>query len=176
VTLDRGLLALDLSLTATGWASPAGCGVLVPPTDRDRGLPRVAWLRDSVLGLAGGAEVVAIEGLAFGARGRAMLDLAGLGCVVRLALAEVAVPFADIPPSVLKKFATGHGNAPKPAMLAAAIRRLGYEGHDGNEADALWLLQAALTHYDLPGAVALPQGQREALTVVSWPPIGGRVP
>jgi crossover junction endodeoxyribonuclease RuvC len=172
------LLALDLSLSATGWAAratPGGYGVLVPPAGQDRGLPRLAWLRDAVLELAGGAEIVAIEGLAFGARGRAMLDLAGLGWVVRLALAEAGIRFADVPPAVLKKFATGHGNAPKPALLAAAIRRLGYEGHQADEVDALWLLQAALIHYDLPGAVALPQDQRAALAVVSWPAIGGRV-
>jgi Holliday junction resolvasome RuvABC endonuclease subunit len=169
------VLAIDLSLTATGWAVPSGYGVLTPPPGRDRGLPRLSWIRDAVLSLAAGVELVVIEGLAFGARGRAMLDLAGLGWVVRLGLAEAGVRYVDVPPAVLKKLATGKGNAPKPAMLAAAIRRLGYAGHQADEVDALWLLQAALTHYDLPGAVALPQGQREALAVLSWPPTGGRV-
>ena len=169
------VLALDLSLTASGWATQGGYGVLTPPAGRARGLPRVSWIRDAVLALAAGAEVVAVEGLAFGARGQAMLDLAGLGWVVRLALAEAGVRFVDIPPSTLKKFATGKGNAAKPEMLAAAIRRLGYEGHQADEVDALWLLQAALTHYDLPGAVGLPQAQRAALDAVSWPSIGARV-
>jgi Holliday junction resolvasome RuvABC endonuclease subunit len=169
------VLALDLSLTATGWATPSGYGVLTPPAGRERGLPRVSWIRDAVLSLAAGVDVVVIEGLAFGARGQAMLDLAGLGWVVRLGLAEAGVRYVDVPPAVLKKFATGKGNAPKPAMLAAAIRRLGYAGYQADEVDALWLLHAALTHYDLPGAVALPQDQREALAVVSWPPIGLRV-
>lgn len=163
------VLALDLSLTRTGWASPGRCGVLVPPKGCDRGLPQLAWIRDQVLEHAAEAGVVVIEGLAFGAQGRAVLDLAGLGAVVRLALLEAGLLFADVPPSVLKKFATGKGNAPKEAMLAAAIRRLDYAGHDGNEADALWLLQACLTHYGLPGAVALPQVQRDALAVVPWP-------
>lgn len=169
------VLALDLSLTRTGWAAPGRCGVLVPPKERDRGLLRLAWIRDAVLALVPTAGVVVVEGLAFGAQGRAVLDLAGLGAVVRLALSEAGVPFADVPPSVFKKFATGRGNAPKDEMLAAAIRRLDYAGHDGNEADALWLLQAGLTRYALPGAVALPQTQREALAAVSWPPLPGEV-
>lgn len=40
----------------------------------------------------------------------------------------------------IKKFATGKGNANKPAMIKAAKDKLGYLGDDDNEADALWLL------------------------------------
>lgn len=41
----------------------------------------------------------------------------------------------------IKKFATGKGNSGKPAMIEAAQERLGYEGNDDNEADALWILE-----------------------------------
>lgn len=166
------LLALDLSLRCSGWASSTECGTLVPPKGRDRGLPRLAWIRDEVLAKAVPCSLVIVEGLAFGAQGRAMLDLAGLAAVIRLALFESGTPFVDVPPSVLKKFATGKGNAKKDEVLAAAIRRLSYAGHDGNEADALWLLHAGLCHYDLPRAVDVPRAQRESLAVIPWPKRG----
>lgn len=43
----------------------------------------------------------------------------------------------------IKKFATGKGTAGKPVMIKAAKTKLGYEGNDDNEADALWLLKLA---------------------------------
>lgn len=43
----------------------------------------------------------------------------------------------------IKKYATGKGNAGKPMMIKAAQEKLGYEGNDDNEADALWLLELA---------------------------------
>ena len=43
----------------------------------------------------------------------------------------------------IKKFATGKGNANKLAMINAAKLKLGYQGEDDNEADALWLLYYA---------------------------------
>jgi len=46
--------------------------------------------------------------------------------------------------SQIKKHATGNGRATKPQMIAAA-RRLGWRPADDNEADALWLLDFAVT-------------------------------
>lgn len=39
----------------------------------------------------------------------------------------------------IKKFATGNGNAGKPAMILAAKSKYNYEGNDDNEADAIHL-------------------------------------
>jgi Holliday junction resolvasome RuvABC endonuclease subunit len=39
----------------------------------------------------------------------------------------------------IKKFATGKGNAGKPAMIQAAKDKYGYTGNDDNEADAIHL-------------------------------------
>ena len=47
----------------------------------------------------------------------------------------------------IKKFATGKGNAGKPLMIAAAKEKLGYQGEDDNEADALWILELAKNDY-----------------------------
>ena len=64
--------------------------------------------------------------------------------------------------STLKTHATGKGGAGKPQVLAEAIRRLDYQGHNHNEADALWLadMGARLHGYDRP---ALPAAHLKAL-------------
>jgi len=61
---------------------------------------------------------------------------------------------AAVHTATLKKFATGHGNAKKPEMIAAAQARFGYPVADDNEADALWLLAYAETVILPPLAVA----------------------
>lgn len=57
------------------------------------------------------------------------------------------VPYQGIHWATIKRHATGKGNANKEAMIAAARERLGYEGQSDDEADALWLLDFALTTY-----------------------------
>lgn len=55
------------------------------------------------------------------------------------------VPYAGVPVGTVKKHATGKGNANKAAMIEAAQNAFGPEVTDDNEADALWILDWALT-------------------------------
>lgn len=50
------------------------------------------------------------------------------------------IPYQGVPVGTIKKHATGKGNAPKEAMIAAA-RSWGFTPADDNEADALALLK-----------------------------------
>lgn len=167
------VLALDLSLTAIGWAERYGgiqmSGSFAP---RYRGVERLAdvaeWL-DGRLGVPGMYGMVVLEGYSFASKGRAVVSMGELGGVVRLWLYDHAQPFAEIPPSCRAKLATGKGNASKDAVLVEAVKRLAYPGSDHNEADALWLLQAALHHYQLPGRVELPKAHLDGLTKIVWP-------
>lgn len=165
------IISLDLSLARTGYALPSRVGLLVPPKAADRGVRRLAWFRLQVRSLVmeTHADLVAIEGYSFGTPAGSSHShaLGELGGVVRLELHDLKVPFVEIAPSSLKKYACGKGNAKKMDVLAAAIRRLGYAGSDDNEADALWLRHMALDHYGL-GIVELPQVHREALEKVIW--------
>ncbi len=169
------LAALDLSLTATGWARDGAVGVISPPGRVGKGTARLAWLRETLLERVDGADLVVIEGYSFHSRGRGTIARAELGGVIRLALHDRRIPWVEVSPSSLKRYATGKGNSPKEAVLASAIRRLGYPGHSDDEADALWLLAMARDHYGLPGAPAMPKAHREALEGVDWPevPVGG---
>jgi crossover junction endodeoxyribonuclease RuvC len=175
------ITAFDLSLTHTGWAtwdsltSARGFGSIRP---KETGMARLDCIRREVLAIAAGAELVVLEGYSYGSKGAAVVSLGELGGVIRLSLwgtrrsvmASPPPPYIDVPPSVVKKLATGKGNAPKEAVLAEAIRRLGYAGSDHNEADALWLLEAVLQAYG-ESAVKLPQVHLAALEAVRWPQI-----
>jgi Holliday junction resolvasome RuvABC endonuclease subunit len=161
------IVAFNLSLTCTGWADASGCGVLVPPTRCNRGIPRLLWIRSAILERAAGAALVVLEGYSFASRGRAIISLGELGGVVRCALADSGVAWVDVPPSCRAMFATGKGNASKEQVLAEAIRKLGYQGHSNDEADALWLREMARAHY-APGA-PLSEKKRAALSKIDWP-------
>lgn len=159
------VLALDLSLTSTGYAAIDEVGTF---TTRLRGVDRLARLRDQVLQLAGSrTRLAAIEGYAFG-RPQGMAALGELGGVIRVALAEEGIAIVDVPPSSLKKYATGKGNADKQLVLTEAVRRLGYAGSSNDEADALWLY--TMTCDALCGTTpVVPALNRTALDGVEWP-------
>lgn len=163
------MIAFDLSLTATGYAIPDTVGLLKPP--ELQGVERLLWIRDNVLHLSRGEKLVIVEGYSFGSGNRAH-NMGELGGVVRVALYEAKHAVVVIPPSSRAKYATGKGNAPKEQVLAEAIRRLGYKGHDHNEADAMWLLAMACDHYDAPCRVTVPSGHRAAVKAITWPVIG----
>lgn len=160
------VLALDLSLTATGIAHCDGTVDTWRTTAT--GHERLAILRDRITALLwADIDVVAIEGYAYG-RVNKMADIGEWGGVARLALRDAGQTYVVIPPSNLKQYATGKGNASKAEVLVAAVTRLGYQGHDDNQADALWLRQMTLDAYGHAG-LAMPQTHRGALDKLTWP-------
>lgn len=160
----EAIIGLDLSLTATGVATARGPECWSPKLT---GMARLQMIRELVLTVVGetSAELVVIEGYSPGSKfGR---ESAGeLGGIVRLALWEAGVAYLDVAPTRLKKFATGKGTADKFQMLAAAIHKLGYLGHNHNEADALWLRQMALVAY---GHVNACKTTTARAAEVAWP-------
>jgi len=54
------------------------------------------------------------------------------------------IPYQGVPVGTIKRFITGRGNASKAEVLAA-VRQLGYQPVDDNEADALALLHWAIS-------------------------------
>lgn len=161
------VIAFDLSLTCCGWASTDGHSGTFKP--KGKGARRLDDAACEVMAVADMHDLVLIEGYAFGARGRAVFSIGELGGVVRLELFRGCLPVVDIPPSNLKKFATGKGNASKDLVLVEAVKRLGYEGASNDEADALWMLNMARVHYGLDGAPSLPKSHLAALEKIAWP-------
>ena len=160
-------MALTPSLTGTGIAGTDGTLRTIRP-GKLRGVPRLVHIRDAVALEVVGFAMVVIEGYSYGSKGRALFDIGELGGVLRVLFYELGLVVVEVPPSNLKQFATGKGNAGKEEVMAAAIRQLGYAGHDNNQSDALWLREMALAQYD---GRALTKVQKAALAKVEWPPL-----
>lgn len=162
------ILALDMSLTSTGVAYIDGTRRVETWKVPGKGMTRLARLRDLVLSSADAADLVVLEGYSYASRGRAVVSIGELGGVIRLALHTFGHPYVELAPSVVKKLATGKGNAGKELVLVEAVKRLGYGGSSTDEADALWLLEAARQHYGISD-VELPKTHLAALEKVTWP-------
>jgi crossover junction endodeoxyribonuclease RuvC len=172
------IAAFDLSLTQTGYAVVNSTGI-TPMSRPDvgtirtgtlTGMPRLDFIRRRVIDKALGSDLAVLEGYAYGQmRGTSQAHSMGeLGGVIRLSLWRAAIPYVEIAPAKLKKYATGSGKGGKHGPLVEAVKRLGYDGNNDNEADALWLLHMGLDAYDL-GWAKMPEAHKVALDGVPWP-------
>lgn len=164
------VLAFDLSLTATGVAHPDGTvDTLGPPFTTDEPAERLGWIRDQVMVRAlAGVDLVVLEGFSYGSKGSSIDQIYGLGWMIRLSLRDHGVEYVTVPPSSVKKYATGTGQAKKPDMRMELFKRIGVDEKDDNKVDALWLRAMALDAYGHP-VVAMPAANREALSKIDWP-------
>jgi crossover junction endodeoxyribonuclease RuvC len=164
------VVSLDPSLTAFGLADsdrPAEPWVLVPRPGL-HGWARIHWLYVKVMEACERADLVVREGYAYASATNA-ISAGELGGVIGYGLWRRQTQLVTIAPNALKKIATGVGKGGKGGVLVEAVKRLGYRGSDHNAADAMWLLQAALQHYELPGRADLPKSHIEKLGNIKWP-------
>lgn len=147
----RTILALDLG-TTTGWALRGHDGLITSgtasfkPGRYDGGGMRylrfTSWLTE-LDRLSGPISAIWFEEV----RRHAGTDAAHVygGLMASLtAWGELrGIPYEGVPVGTIKRHATGHGNSPKQAMIAAARAR-GYSPADDNEADAIAILHWAL--------------------------------
>jgi hypothetical protein len=167
------ILALDLSITATGVCLPDGTTHTIK-TNPKHGDRRLQHIVDEV-GLALGdsdygdtCDLVVMEEAPPGLKGPAIKAIHMVHGAVRLRLIDFDTPYVLINPTTLKGFATGSTSADKTAMAIAALKRTGREFADDNQCDAAWLRWAALDHYGQP-EFDLPKVQRDRLAKVTWP-------
>lgn len=154
------IIGIDPSLTATGVATAAGQLTIATRTgDRDRRLRSISDTLARII-RAENIEVAAIEDLPTHAHGAGITGMAQ--GVIRLTLIAAGVPYATIPPAVVKKYATGKGNATKADMRMALYQRAGLDLRDDNQVDAWWLRAAG---HQLAGTpiIELPKAQVAAL-------------
>lgn len=162
------ILALDLSVTATGAALPDGTTITIrtDPRDGDRRLLRIQHDIHDLLDR--GADLAVIEGPVV--RSSAAIAIGMVHGAVRSLLLGNGIPYVLVPPATLKAYATGKGNADKTAMAIAALKRGGREFPDDNQCDAWWLRAAALDWHGKP-EFDIPKAQRERLAKVTWPEV-----
>jgi crossover junction endodeoxyribonuclease RuvC len=176
VDIQPLVVGVDLSLTGTGIAHLRGqqlvTELIEPPANRNRDLPRLRWVRATVIGLCKNADLVVVEGPSYGSSGAGSHDRAGLYWMVRDSLWSHGIPVAICPPSSLKKYALGVGGgkrASKDHVLAACVRRFPSFDGENNQADAVWMAAAGVHH--LTGTSVATGTHVDALTGVAWPEV-----
>jgi crossover junction endodeoxyribonuclease RuvC len=109
-------------------------------------------------------DVICIEGFSYSSKGSAVSVQYGIGWILRSELIRAGLNYHDVPPSSVKKFATGKGNAKKEDMVLPIFKRWGFEHNSDNVRDAFVLAQIAQA---LNGQVELTKFQKEALIKIS---------
>ena len=152
------IIGIDPSLTSTGIVVLRGNKVELAVTTKNKPelgtIDRVRLIYERIVdiqeNLSDGEkwqapDLIVIEGFSYGSKGRSVFDIAYLGWRIREELerlrTEDNIPWLEVPPSQLKKFATGQGNANKEIILQQVYKRWGVEFSDNNQADAYVLAQ-----------------------------------
>jgi crossover junction endodeoxyribonuclease RuvC len=93
-------------------------------------------------------DVICIEGFSYGSKGKGVSTQYGIGWLIRAELIRNGYTYIDVPPTSVKKFATGKGNAKKDAMVLPIFKHWGFEHTSDNVRDAYVLAQMAKSMYD----------------------------
>ena len=170
------VVGLDVSLARTGIALSHTMQAWAVPTSKKTPMhERLDTIARAVRQAAHGCDLAVIEAPSYASDSGTRHQLYGAWWIAAHALWVAGVPYATVPPSTLKKYATGYGGSAKhkvgkPEMVAAARRA--WPGVDipaaGDEADALWL--AAMGSHRLGRPLAHQSvSAAKALAVVDWP-------
>lgn len=150
------VLGIDPSLTSTGvcisrYNLAYYTEVIRSDKDQDT-YTRINYIVDKIFDIAVRyePEKIVIEGVAFGGVGNATRDLAGLHYMLACSLKLVYDDVIIVPPTSLKKFATGSGKAKKqdmynslPEHIKEHFSEIGLQKTKGlpDIVDAYWLTQ-----------------------------------
>jgi crossover junction endodeoxyribonuclease RuvC len=172
------IVGLDLSLTATGIAviddgqiRVTTCGSKGTNADTLHARNNRLSLMRHLVGelIYPGITLAVVEAPDTSRATGKVHDRSGLWWLIVSELLGNYVNVAEVPPSVLKKYATGKGNAAKDDVLMAVARRWpDVELRDNNGADALILAAMGARHLGHP-IDELPQTHLAAMDKVHWP-------
>lgn len=150
-TIRPAMLALDLG-TTMGWALAMSDGGIVSGTMSFRSgryegggmryLRFRSWL-DEIDRLSGPVATIWFEEVRNHKGVDASHVFGGLMATLTAWAEQRGIPYAGVPVGTIKRHATGKGNAPKEAMIAAMKAR-GFNPSDDNEADAVAILLWAI--------------------------------
>lgn len=145
ITKDN-ILSLDVS-TMTGFASSVASGVWDFNIKRDESSGmRLIRFKTKLVEMINkhGIKMITFERSA-GFHMSAVIVQSELHGVLKSVCEELKIEYKAYSAAEIKKFATGKGNAGKPAMIAAARVKYNIEPVDDNHADALHIFHLTLT-------------------------------
>jgi crossover junction endodeoxyribonuclease RuvC len=163
------ILALDLSLTSTGYSHNGETGVL---SFDERGAHRLWLMKRAVedLVIQHSIDVVVLEGYSFASRNSQAHSIGELGGVIRLLLWELGKPTVIIPPTCRAKFATGKGNASKNEVISNVSAKTGiiWSNPGADDRCDAWILEEMVAVHLGGGKFEWPKTNLEALDKVDW--------
>jgi crossover junction endodeoxyribonuclease RuvC len=128
---------------------------------------RMIRLIDAMMMLIIPGDIITIEGFANGAKGAYVGQMFGIGWGIRMALTRRNMPYTDVAPSQVKKFATGKGNASKEDMILPLSKRWGFENPSDNVRDAYIIAQIGRAlHVPVPMVAT----QKDVILAIQYPP------
>lgn len=123
-------------------------------------------MNDLYKGICEAPDLIVVEGFSYGSKGRSVFDIAYLGWSIREDLERLKniwnIPWIEVPPTQLKQFATGKGNANKEIILQQVYKRWGVEFSDNNQADAFVLAKIGEAYLN-PLQIFLPTYQLKVI-------------
>lgn len=132
------IVGIDASLTGTGIAILNNNLHTETIQSKKTGPSRLIEIRERIRDIANGADLVVLEGYAYAMANQAH-QIGELGGVIRVMLTEAEIKWIEVNPSLVKKFATGRGNAKKEEIAVAIYKKWGQEFSSNDEADAFVL-------------------------------------
>lgn len=169
------MLAIDPSLNSLGYAfrhtdGTTRTGVLRPKKVRD--LERLDWMDYAFGRLVDSVQPtnVVYEDYSMGSKGKTF-HIGEMGGVLKVNLWRRGIDIILVPPTNLKMFATGKGNADKDLMMSVLAQHRGRSFDNSDEADAYGLLLLGEAFMDsrlLPRTRNNPQRQAmKGVTVIA---------
>ncbi|MDF5756605.1 hypothetical protein [Spongiactinospora sp. TRM90649] len=174
---DLHVIGLDPSLTATGLASSQGWTKVIGQAGKKtmsyvERHERIAAVKTQVVAaVPQDVVLVVMEGPNYGSTDGHAFDRAHLWWDLYAAIVfGRSIPIAICPPSVLKTYATGLGDARKREVIDAVAHHfpIWQAGRNSNRADAVILMAAGRDRLSHP-LVNLPETHRRALGSIAWP-------
>lgn len=163
------ILALDLSLTSTGYCHNGETGTI---SVNETGAFRLFLIRKEVEQLINkfSINIVAIEGYAFSSRNSQAHSIGELGGVVRLLLWELGIPVITIPPTCRAKFATGKGNASKNEVISSISAKTGlvWQNPGADDKCDAWVMEEMVLYRLGRARFAWPEAHVATLEKVDW--------
>jgi crossover junction endodeoxyribonuclease RuvC len=173
------VVGIDLSLTGTGLATSEGICTRITSAGKDgdswpvremRMAQLCAKIENWIWNQTWNPQLLVIEGPAYSSNTGHVWDRAGLWWWCYRELPTMDCPIVVVPPNTRAVYATGKGNAGKPAVVEAVTRRWGHVwGQLGSDdvADACVLAAMGCHAYGMPLA-EVPESHARALASVDW--------
>lgn len=140
-------LGIDIA-TCTGLALVEGDesrGTTIEAPNGQRGYQRLQLIAGRFIQLLENwnPDIILIEGYGMGMHGNvsSFITVVEIGTMIRMALYQRGRSWWEVPPTTLKKWVTGKGNAKKVDMATHARQKWGYSSPSDDIIDALALAQ-----------------------------------